>query len=177
VELRRIEGTWSNQENLEAVNPDYWTRDEKYTYNCGNCAVANELRRQGYDVEARPNLTGKGLHIDELTEMFDGATVQRAAKLSTTEDAHEMIAKIEQDILTWGDGARGAIRGEWTISGKGHIFSLEVCNGAVRYDDGQSGKENVKHLQRMKAQTVEYVRLDNTKPNNKVTNFVKNRRL
>jgi len=176
VELRRIEGTWSDKENLEAINPDFWTRDEKYITNCGNCTAANELRHQGYDVEARPNLTGEGMSIDKFADMFDGAKVQNASKLSTTEVPSEMIHNVEWDILTWGEGARGAIRGNWVISGDGHLFSLKVCNGVVKYDDGQSGEESVKHLERMKPQTVAYVRLDNTKPNNNVLNAVKNRR-
>jgi hypothetical protein len=179
VDLKRIEGAWSDKENLEAINPDFWTRDEKYTRNCGNCTVANELRRQGYDVEALPNLTGEGMYIDKLAKMFDGAKVQSAAKLSTTKDAYEMRSKIEQDILTWGEGARGAIRGNWAWKPdgeEGHLFSLEVRNGVVKYDDGQSGKEDVKYLESMRPQSVEYVRLDNTKPNDMVTNAVKNRR-
>jgi hypothetical protein len=115
--------------------------------------------------------------VDELANMFDGAKVQSAARLSTTEDVHEMITKVEQDVLAWGEEARGAIRGEWAIFGDGHLFSLEIRNGAVRYDDGQSGKENVKHLECMKPQTVEYIRLDNTKPNDNVLKAVKNRRM
>ena len=176
MELKRIEGAWSNLENLEAINPDFWTGDEGYTNNCGNCAVANELRRQGYDVEARPS---DGMRINELAEMFDGAKVQYAAQLSTTYEPSEMKQKIEQDVLKWGEGARGAIRVEWIVDtdgANGHIFSLEVRGGVVNYDDGQKCKENVKHLERMKPQTIAYVRLDNTKPNDKVTKAVKNRR-
>jgi hypothetical protein len=180
VDLRRIEGTWSDKENLEAINPDFWTRDEKYTENCGNCTVANELRHQGYDVEARPNLTGEGMSIDNLADMFDGAKVQNAAGLSTTNVPNEMIQKIEQDVLTWGEGARGAIRGEWSWMSKGkggHLFSLEVRDGVVKYDDGQINKENVKHLEWMKPQSIQYVKLDNTRPNDKVMSAVRNRRL
>ena len=176
MELKRIEGEWSRQENLEAINPDFWTRDEGYTNNCGNCTVANELRRQGYDVEARP---GDGMTIDELADMFDGATVQKASKISATDASNEMKQKVEREILTWGEGARGAIRGNWVLAPNedpGHLFSLEVSDGVVRYDDGQSGKENVKHLERMKPQTIAYIRLDNTRPNDKVTKSVKNRR-
>jgi len=178
LELRRIEGEWSDQENLEAVNPNFGTGAKALITNCGNCTVANELRHQGYDVVALPNLTGKGLSIDELADMFDGATVRNASKLSMTEAPSEMVRKVEQDVLTWGDGARGAIRGEWSRkndNNAGHLFSLEVRNGVVKYDDGQIGKENVKHLENMKAQTLKYVRLDNTKPNDKVTKAVKNR--
>jgi hypothetical protein len=178
LELRRIEGEWSNQEHLEAINPNFGTGATALTTNCGNCTVANELRHQGYDVVALPNLTGKGISIDELADMFDGARVQKASTLSTTDVTTEMIPKIEQYILTWGEGARGAIRGEWSRKNDneaGHLFSLEVRNGVVMYDDGQIGKENVKHLENMKAQTIAYVRLDNTVPNNKVTNTVKNK--
>jgi hypothetical protein len=177
LDLRRIEGVWSDKESLEAINPDYWTRDEKYTQNCGNCTVANELRHQGYDVEAKP---GFEMSISELADMFDGAKVQSAAKVSTTNKPHEMIQKVEQEVLTWGEGARGAIRSEWSRmpdGDAGHLFSLEVRNGVVKYDDGQINKEDVKHLEQMKPQSIQYVRLDNTKPNDKVTNAVKNRRL
>ena len=176
VELRRIEDTWSDKENLEAINPDFWTGDKGYTRNCGNCTVANELRHQGYDVEAR---SGLGMTIDELANMFDGAEVQCAARMSTTDVPGEMIQKVEQDILTWGEGARGAIFGDWVLApdnALGHFFSIEVRNGGVKYDDGQSSKENVKHLERMKPQSIQYVRLDNIKPNDNVLKAVKNRR-
>jgi hypothetical protein len=177
VELRRIEGSWSDKENLEAINPDLWTGDLTYINNCGNCAVANELRHRGYDVEANP---GIGMSIESLADMFDGAKVQRAARISMTEDAHEMKQKVEQDVLAWGEGARGAIRGDWLLAPRdrpGHLFSLEVRDGVVKYEDGQLNKENVKHFERMKPQTIAYVRLDNTKPNDKVLNAVKNRRV
>jgi hypothetical protein len=163
---------------LEAINPERWMATEGVTRNCGNCAVANELRYQGYDVEAR--IDSSGMTTEELADMFDGAKVQRAARLSKTDKPHEMMQKIEQDVLTWGEGARGAIRGEWAWEPDGeagHLFSIEVRNCAVKYDDGQLGKENVKYLESMKLQTVKYVRLDNTKPNDKVLKVVKNRRV
>jgi len=115
------------------------------------------------------------MSTEELAGMFDGATVRYAALLSPTDAISEMIQIVEQDILTWGEGARGAIRGERVGSDKGHVFSLEVRNGAVRYDDGQLGRDNVKLLERMKPQSIKYVRLDNLQPNDKVTTVVKNR--
>jgi len=177
VDLRRIEGTRSDKERLEAVNPERWMATEGVTRNCGNCAVANELRYQGYDVEAR--IDSSGMTTEELADMFDGAKVQYAAQISTTDVPSEMKQKVEQDILTWGEGARGAIRGNWLLwpdGAKGHLFSLEVRDGVVMYDDGQNGEKNVKYLESMKPQTIAYVRLDNTKPNDKVLNAVKNRR-
>jgi len=123
VDLRRIEGTWSGKERLEAINPERWMATEGVTRNCGNCAVANELRYQGYDVEAR--IDSSGMTTEELADMFDGAKVQRAARLSKTDKPREMMQKIEQDVLTWGEGARGAIRGEWVWEPDGeagHLF-------------------------------------------------------
>jgi hypothetical protein len=172
LELKYIESGHSDKERLMSINPNFGTGAIEYIRNCGNCAVANELRHKGYDVEARPSL---GLHIDELAEMFDGATVQRASTLSATDVVSEMIPKVERDILAWGDGTRGAIRGEWIDSDDGHIFSFEVRGGSVKYDDGQTGEDNVKYLEDMKAQSVKYVRLDNLKPNDKVLNSVKNK--
>ncbi|MDR2693524.1 MAG: hypothetical protein LBB74_04835 [Chitinispirillales bacterium] len=173
MDFKRIEGKLTNQQNLGAINPKFGTSKE-YNNNCGNCTVANELRHRGYDVEALPSLN---MSTHELVDMFDGATVQHAYMVSTTDIASEMIPKIEKGILKWGEGARGAIRGEWDNgTDRGHLFSLEVRNGAVKYDDGQIGKESVNYLERMKPQSVKYVRLDNTTPNDKVINAVQNRR-
>jgi len=170
--FKRIEGELSRQQNLAAVNPNFWTGAKGYRLNCTNCVVAYELRQRGFDVEALPEF---GISTDDLAGMFDGATVRYAALLSTTDAISEMIPKIEQDILTWGEGARGVIRGIWVTVDKGHIFSFEVCGGAVRYDDGQIGRGNVKYLVNMMPQSIKYVRLDNLKPNDKVKTVVKNR--
>jgi hypothetical protein len=180
LDFKQIEGELTNQQNLEAINPKFGTSKE-YNFNCGNCTVANELRHQGFDVEALPTVenadgTMKGMYIEVLADMFDGATVQYASVVSTTDVASEMIPRIERHILKWGEGARGAIFGEWALKRQSHLFSLEVRNGLVKYDDGQTGKENVNLLERMKPQSIAYVRLDNTKPNDKVINAVQNRR-
>jgi len=167
-----IEGELSRQQNLAAVNPNIGTGALEYRQNCTNCAVAYELRQRGFDVEALPGL---GMATQDLADMFDGANVRSAALLSTTDVASEMIPKVEKDILAWGEGARGVVRGEWASSGDGHIFSFEVREGAIRYDDGQNGRGSVKYLERMKPQSIRYIRLDNLKPNANVATVVKNR--
>jgi hypothetical protein len=171
LDFKRIEGEHSIQQDLAAVNPDF--PQLGHVQNCGNCAIAYELRRQGHDVEAQ---VGENMYLGDFTGMFDGARVQRSALLSTTDDAYEMARKIEQDILSWGEGARGAIRGNWLSDGEGHYFSAEVSGGKVIFVDGQIDKNNVRHLGRMRPQNIDYVRLDNTKPNDNVRNAVKNRR-
>jgi hypothetical protein len=171
LDLKRIEGEHSIQQDSAAINTAF--PQQGHTRNCGNCAIAYELRRQGYDVEAQ---AGDDMYFGDFTSMFDGARVQRLAQLSTTEDAHEMARKIEQDILSWGEGARGAIRGNWLSENGGHYFSAEVRGGKVMFVDGQIGKDNVRYLEYMTPQNIDYVRLDNTKPTDNVKKAVKNRR-
>jgi len=172
LEFKRIEGELSPEQNLKAVNQDY--PQPEHICNCGSCTVAYELRRQGYDVEALPSVT---MYIEELAEMFDGAAVKNASEVSMSLDPLEMASIVELDIQKWGEGARGAITGRWVDHyPEGHLFSFEVRNGATVFDDAQSGEMCVKHLEGMVPQTIQYVRLDNTKPNDKALTVVKNRR-
>jgi len=162
--LNRIESTLSNKENLKAVNPKYKTKAYVYQNNCGNCTVAYELRCRGYDVEALPSL---GMAEEVLTSMFDGATVQNVASVS--------MIDVEQKLLAMGEGARGAIFGEYKISSTRHVFSFEVRKGKVIFHDGQVGRENVKELAKMEPLSIKAIRLDNTKPNDNILKAVKNR--
>lgn len=170
TDFKRIEGEHSTQQDVAAINPGF--PQPGHANNCGSCAVAYELRHQGYDVEARPYVS---MFIEELADMFDGATVKNAWFLSMTDDPLEMASKVGLDIQKWGEGARGAITGRWTGQPRGHLFSFNVRNGATAFDDGQTGKMDVKHLERMTPQTIQYVRLDNLKPNDKAKNAVKSR--
>jgi hypothetical protein len=171
LDFKRIEGEHSIQQDLAAVNPDF--PQPGHTRNCGNCAIAYELRRKGYDVEAKD---GDDSYIGDFVGMFDGAKIQRSTTLSKTDDAHEMARKIEQDILSWGEGARGVIRGNWLSNDWGHYFSAEVRSGKVMFVDGQIGEDNVRYLEHMKPRNIDYVRLDNTMPTDNVKKAVKNRR-
>jgi hypothetical protein len=117
LELKRLEGEHTISQDLAAVNPDY--PQPGHTQNCGNCAIAYELRRKGYDVEAQ---AGKDTYLGDLVDMFDGAKVQSSTTLSTTDDAHEMARKIEQDILSWGEGARGGDQGQLVRSRRRTLF-------------------------------------------------------
>lgn len=47
MELKYIESGHSDQERLMSINPNFGTGAIEYIRNCGNCAVANELRHKG----------------------------------------------------------------------------------------------------------------------------------
>jgi hypothetical protein len=62
-------------DDMTDTNPNYNNRDYKYQsyhQNCSNCSVAFDLRRRGYDVEAKPN-KDKSTYgdNDDAAEMID----------------------------------------------------------------------------------------------------------
>jgi len=171
LDFKRIAGEHSIQEDLAAVNPS------GNRQNCGNCAVAYAMRRQGFDVEA---ISGEeGLSFVELADMFDGVSIQYPTILTTSDEIHDVIQRIERDILSWGNGANGAIRGQWADvpeSEAGHLFSVEVSDGKVIFVDGQFNDGDVRnYLEAMAPSSIVYGRLDNSKPNDNVKRAVKER--
>jgi len=169
LEFKRIDGEHSIKQDLMAINPS------NNRQNCGNCAVAYAMRRQGFDVEAK--VDEEGLSFEALEDMFDGVIPQYPEILTPPDEIHDVIQKIEQNILSWGDGANGAIRGQWQgvpASEAGHLFSVEVSGGKVMYVDGQSNDGDVKkYLEVMEPLSIVYGRLDNVKPNANVKRAVK----
>ena len=141
--LPRIKGKHSISDDLTATNPNYG-KGGAYKNNCGNCVVAFELRRRGYDVEASPNETG--MSGKEVTANFKGF------KFNET--------KTESEVLKWGEGARGVVMLKNENSRSGHMLSAVVQNGSVRFVDSQSGNDNARD-QVSSAKIVAYVRVDN----------------
>lgn len=62
------------KEDMSKVNETYDPYDDATSRNCSNCSAAYELRRRGYDVEAKPNDGDKynGRH-DRVYDYFEGA--------------------------------------------------------------------------------------------------------
>jgi len=173
LEFIRIAGEHSVQQDLTVINP---SGDR---HNCGNCAVAYAMRRQGFDVEAK--VDEKGLSFKELADMFDGVSIQYPEILTASEEMQDVVQKVEQDILTWGEGANGAIRGQWIDAPEleaGHLFSVEVSEGKVIFVDGQSNDGDVKnYLEAMTPSSIVYGRLDKAMPNDNVKRAVKVREI
>lgn len=169
LDFKRIEGEHSIQQDLTVINPS-GNRE-----NCGNCAVAYAMRRQGFDVEAKAG--GESLSFVGLVDMFEGADIQFPAILTASDEIYAVVQKVEQDILSWGEGANSAIRGHWVgapESEAGHLFSVEVSGGKVMFVDGQTNDGNVKnYLEAMVPSSIVFGRLDNTTPNDNVKRAVK----
>lgn len=150
------------------VNPNF-SKGGDYEDNCAHCGAALEMRRRGFDVEARPC---SGMSLGKYLKLFDGAKPIYLTSKTSLELAKEIKAK----LLEMGNGARGVIGAQWKNVDVGHIFSWEVVDDAVWLVDGQSGEDNVsRYLALTKPEDTVIVRLDNTKPTAEIAKACKNR--
>jgi hypothetical protein len=169
LDFKQIYGEHSIQQDLAAVNPNYETGAREYTLNCGNCTVAYELRRRGLDVEAGPR---KLMSPDEWAGMFEGFSRQKP--MSRTKIG--VVAEIERNVLSWGEGARGTVYGVLIDEDSGHFFSVEVSDGKVVFVDPQVGKADVRwYFDELEPSSIVFGRLDNLKPDFSIINAVKAR--
>lgn len=125
------------------ANPNYETGALEYALNCQSCVVANELRRRGLDVEARPRVRG----LD--AEQFKIAQDETRA----WETVFGGRAKtVSSGPIVGGESSEGALSAItrdtgryfvtlWWMKGSGcHIFTAERLKGGVlRLYDPQTG--------------------------------------
>lgn len=123
---------------LKGTNPNY-ASGTQYGVNCQRCVQAYELRRRGYDVEALPKPKSNNT-IAWGNECFvdtEGNTPEFQLHLS--EGA-------VRDILTGApDGSRHIVYAAWKRKRSAHVFIAEKENGAVRFIDPQTNKDNVEY--------------------------------
>jgi SPP1 gp7 family putative phage head morphogenesis protein len=162
------EGEHSIEDDLVKVNPKYH-EGRLYQNNCGYCSATYELRRRGYDVEA----TGKdGLYVSEWSKLFDGFTMNGV----TAKRKAGVVPELTENILKWGEGARGSVFVVWDGRQWGHYFNFEVSNGKVLFVDGQNGSSDVvEYFSRSKPSSIKYGRTDNLEMSDRLKNACKNR--
>ena len=149
----------SKTEDMDMVNPNYDPNSYEYSMNCSYCTLTYEMRRRGYDVEARPANPKDPITIDDIAEYYEGEKiVSYTEKYDPVTEAEAMLAYTDFDayvesrvkdyapraseiltkeLLSHGEGARGEIDVYW-ISGGGHSMAWEVENGKVVIRDNQT---------------------------------------
>ena len=159
-------------EDMAACNPKY-SKGGVYKSNCISCALAYDLRRRGYDVEAAP--------IDTTSAINGSLPVQlgfyKGEKLEIFEVPKDPDAAIKQffnQILKYGDGSRGMLRIRWK-NGDGHAVVWEVNGDSVMIRDPQNNTMADLSDYIRRAKTFYYFRTDNLEPTEKAMRFVKNR--
>lgn len=64
--------TWSNEDDIKAVNPGFQNFDENTKSNCVLCTCTYDLRQRGYDVQANKASYGYGLY-SSMNHWYTGA--------------------------------------------------------------------------------------------------------
>lgn len=117
------------EEDIKATNPNFSTKERKWTHNCQRCVPAYEMRRRGYNVTVKPRPPGNS---DELA--LRPWNAWNSVRPQTYRDKDD----IEKTMAAWGDGARAQIVCVWKTGG-GHTFIAEQQNGKTVFLDPQTG--------------------------------------
>lgn len=174
----------TQKEDCKRVNPGYATRDDGSTRNCTNCSFAYEMRRRGYEVQAKLKSSGRsGDYVQEFFPKAKTEHVQKAPDRTKDEDEwlqfytkeqkkadtasnKELTRKTITALKTNPPGSRGEISVCWN-KWSGHSMAWEVDSaGKVSIIDAQTGRiydeKHIKNVINMCTE-VDYTRLDDQK--------------
>lgn len=147
-------------------NPKYLTA-KSYRVNCQSCVVANEMRRRGLTVSARPNTKKPGSVPYRLSYQTELIWIDpKTGQLPTLEKIYastDHAAAIDWERRT-ADTGRYHLRFHWK-SGGGHIITFErKADGVGVFYDPQTGniiKESEFYYDRIKLDSLRFYRVDN----------------
>ena len=125
-----------------ACNPKYRTGSLEYQMNCGSCSLAYDMRRRGYDVEAKPDNDGEE-ESDLLRCYKDAKTIDVTPKKPQSGFTSIESEKLESNILdTYKNGTYGIMNVQWTPPGfaGGHSMIFEIENNKIIVRDCQNNK-------------------------------------
>jgi hypothetical protein len=120
--------------DIRFTNPNYYEGRE-YQVNCQRVAVAYELRRRGYDVEARANVKSR----DKQYTYHDLEAVwsERRAFTPIPGGPGGFHRAAEDIVRSWPNGSRGWVTANWK-AGAAHIWNVEKTDdGRVIWLDAQ----------------------------------------
>lgn len=140
--IKRGEKMSFEQADTGRTNPKY-KEGEQYQVNCQTCVFANELRRRGFNVEAKGNTKKAGNKSYELS----GDNYAFGSMVYDEKDVKEVVCKYKKwydkysqamDIMeNEEEGARFYVHIRWKKTKTGHIICAEKVNGEIRMYDPQ----------------------------------------
>ena len=169
--LKRKTSVMTPNDDMAACNRQY-SKGGVYKNNCIICALAYDMRRRGYDVEAMPIDTTSAVN-GSLPVQLGFYKGEKLEAFQVPSDDEAAIKRFSDRILKYGDGSRGLLRIRWK-NGDGHAVIWEVSGDTVVIRDPQNNTivDLSDYLRR--AKTFYYFRTDNLKLTDKVTEFVRN---
>ena len=132
--------------DTQKSNPGFENNHNRQT-NCQTCVVAYEMRRRGYNVEAKP-YTGmdydqKALASDPTHVWIDPKTGRKPNLTHSPETFRSSDEAISYLQSTLKKGKRYALRLNWANDGGGHIIIAQQSHGRTWLFDPQSGDSYV----------------------------------
>lgn len=175
AELKPINPQTTDDEDQATINEWYEysieCKDSTATQNCSYCTAAYDLRQRGYDVEAGPwTSTDPVTTYSEIASWYDGEEAHY--KEYDSRSSKLMASKIEDELVSQGDGARGHFMLYWE-NGGGHDVIYEVKDNNVVLRDCQTNQTLALNDYMQYANGVIYFRTDNIEPNDKVLKKVR----
>ena len=181
-------------EDAATVNPNYDPKNPEYRENCSYCTIAYDLRRRGYDVEAKPTVPedkevkDDDLNIIEIMDLYKGGSIDdirtwgeiaKEKGISKDNVDHEKAWDlISNDMTKYPDGARGHFALNWKCGG-GHDIAWEKVDGKITFVDAQTNKittqEDFLEDYILRCSNFYYMRTDHLKPSKEMLKYVKSK--
>lgn len=178
--LKKKDKEMSMKEDMKVINKRSNIFNQGRVNNCPYCTMALEMRQRGYDVMARRSTIG--LTDDDIITYFKGMKFSKIGpEYYNDESRKKNVLRTYNricDILeSYGEGSRGCISFTYEKAKSGHILNWKVENGNVNFYDSQSRKVNdTKTISLADPSTMEFARLDNLKPSDKITELIMSRK-
>lgn len=159
----------TQKEDAARVNPSVHNFDANTKNNCMLCTATYDLRRRGYEVQAKK--ASYGYLTKDVKAWYPKAKIRKISgeNAKGKPSTKEMIPKLKNALLKQGEGARGNLMVTWKNMAGGHSVAYEVTDGNLRIIDAQVNKiySNPDSFLKRCSPTVEYARLDNVGFSNK----------
>lgn len=181
TKLKKKTGYDTDDEDQAEINPMYHSMQMEWTNNCSYCTAAYDLRQRGYDVEAGMVDDLDGEFTSEILSWYNDPKLVSMEEIKKNQglgyyNSKETEAKaIENELKSYGDGARGHFLITWEQGG-GHDVIWEVENDEVVIRDCQSNETLSIYDYYQYADRVDYFRSDNLEINENILKTVRNKK-
>lgn len=183
--------------SVSRTNSNYGSGIE-YSVNCAYCTMAYDLRRRGYNVEAKGNTSGLGLSASDIANCYTNirtgkpptvvmsntfykslslTNITSLAKAGDTTRYQYVTSLASYCVEQYGEGSRGALGIAWSkeSGGSGHSLAWEVKDGEFVVYDAQNSTQltmNGLYTYSSYADSMTIIRLDDCEPNENIDEYI-----
>ena len=187
-ELKKKNKLLSSDDDVKLVNPNSGMPGS--TQNCVYSAIAYDMRRRGYDVQARQCRNPQNLN-SYITKVYSGTIYRYVPKTTSTigiskdvqNNAYKNTLKsirLANDVhKNKSNTSRGIVAVTWKGTQCGHCFNYEYDNGKITFYDpqvGDTGSLTDAYFSHVDPNGTRIYRTDTLKPNDNIGEAVINRK-